>query len=298
MTKKSFFFALLLSLLLHFPAEGQQRLLTDESGRRVKAPVSPRRIVSLAPSITEILFALGFNEEIAGVTNFCDFPGAASSKPRIGAFVSPSIEKIVSLKPDLIVAIQDGNRRETIERLSHLGFLVYVIDPKGWNGIFKTIEQMGDAFGKRDESKRILSNMTKKKDWIVSLTQSLPSPKVFYQMGLSPVVTAGPNTLADDLIRLAGGKNIAENEPSPYPVYSTETIMVKAPEVIILTSMERERDHANLLKMWQDWKNIPAVRRNAIHVVDSNIVDRPGPRITEGLERLARIIHPEAFGKQ
>ncbi|RPJ01481.1 MAG: ABC transporter substrate-binding protein, partial [Deltaproteobacteria bacterium] len=254
MTKKSFLSAILLSLLLHCPVEGQQRPIMDELGRTVKAPVSPRRIVSLAPSITEILFALGFNEEIAGVTSFSDFPGAALSKPRIGSFVSPSMEMMVSLKPDLIVAIQDGNRWETIERLSHLGFPVYVIDPKGWKGTLKTIEQMGNAFGKREESKRILDDMMKKKDRIVSLTRSLPSPRVFYQMGLSPVVTAGPGTLADDLIRMAGGRNIAENEPTPYPAYNTETVMLKAPEVIVLTSMERERDHTHLVKMWRDWK--------------------------------------------
>jgi iron complex transport system substrate-binding protein len=295
--KGGFFAILVLSicLLLTISAKGQDRIFTDEIGRKVKVPHSPRRIISLAPSITEMLFALGFNDKIAGVTNFCDYPEAASGKPKIGGFVNPSIEKIVSLKPDLIVAIQDGNRLETIERLTHLGFPVYVVDPKGWSGILKTIERMGDAFGKLEESKRIVNAMTKKKEQIVSLTRSLPSPKVFYQMGLSPVVTPGPNTLADDLIRLAGGKNIAGDEPIQYPAYNIETVMLKAPEVIILTSMEKERDYAHLVKMWQDWKNIPAVKRNAIYVIDSNIVDRPGPRVSDGLERLARIIHPEAF---
>jgi iron complex transport system substrate-binding protein len=286
---------LALSLLFHIPAKGEDLRVIDEAGRKVKVPPSPKRIISLAPSITEILFALRFNEEIAGVTNYCDYPEAASSKPRIGGFVSPSIEKIVSLKPDLIVAIQDGNRWDTIERLNHLGFPVYVIDPKGWKGILETIEHMGDAFGKKEESRRIVSDMTKKKDRIVSLTRSLPRPKVFFQMGLSPVVTPGPNTLADDLIRLAGGKNIAGDDPMQYPSYNIETIMLKAPEIIILSSMEKERDYAHLVKMWQDWKNIPAVKRNAIYVVDSNIVDRPGPRTPEGLEKLARIIHPEVF---
>ena len=146
-------------LFLTISVKGQDRVFTDEIGRKVAVPHSPRRIISLAPSITEMLFALRFNEEIAGVTNFCDYPEAALGKPRVGGFVAPSIEKIVSLKPDLIVAIQDGNRWDTIERLSHLGFPVYVIDPKGWKGILKTIEHMGDAFGKQEESKRIVSSI-------------------------------------------------------------------------------------------------------------------------------------------
>ncbi len=117
MIRKSILLASVLSLLLHIPAQGQERLFTDEIGRKVRIPDPPRRIVSLAPSITEILFALGLREEIVGVTDFCDYPEAALTKPRIGGFVNPSIEKIVSLKPDLIIAIRDGNRMDTIDRL-------------------------------------------------------------------------------------------------------------------------------------------------------------------------------------
>ncbi len=286
------------NLLFHPLVWGGDSLLTDEIGRSVKVPHFPRRIVSLAPSITEILFALELHAEIIGVTNFCDYPEEALSKARVGEFVTPSIEKIVSLKPDLVIAIQDGNRSDTIDRLSYLGFPVYVIDPKGVNGIWKTIHQMGRVLGKEEESTKLLSHMTRRKGEIVSLTQTLNKPKVFFQMALSPIVTAGPKTLADDLIRLAGGRNIAEDEPTQYPLYNIETVMLKRPEIIIMSSMGGKKNYSKLIQTWQNWKSIPAVKRSAIYVVDSNIVDRPTPRIIEGLEAMVGIIHPEVLGKK
>ena len=284
--------------LLHIPAQGQEGLFTDEVGRKVRIPDSPKRIVSMAPSLTEILFSLGLREEIVGVTDFCDYPEAALTKQRIGGFVNPSIEKIVSLKPDLILAIRDGNRMVTVHRLSDLGFSVYVVDPTGFDGVVKTIENIGEVVRRQEKSTEIVRKITKKKEAVVRLTQSLPRPKVFFQIGYSPIVTVGRGSLGDDLIRLAGGRSISENESGSYPVYGVETILSKAPEVIILSSMDSKRDYLNLIRMWQSRKELPAVKRNAIYVIDSNLVDRPTYRIVEGLETLAKMIHPEAFGEK
>ena len=124
---------------------------------------------------------------------------------------------------------------------------------------------------------------------------------MFFQVGFSPIVTVGKGSLGDDLIRLAGGRSISENESGGYPVYGFETILSKAPEVIILSSMDSNRDYLNLIKMWQSWKELPAVKTNAIYVIDSNLVDRPTPRVVEGLEAMAGMIHPEIsshFSKQ
>jgi iron complex transport system substrate-binding protein len=290
--------ALVVGLLLHIPVEGKNRLLTDGMGRKVKIPYPAKRIISLAPSITEILFALGLNEEIAAVTNFCDYPEAVLNKPRIGGYINPSIEKIVSLKPDLIIATRDGNRWETIDRLSDLGFPVYLIHPKSSNGVMKAIHQIGVMIGKEEESRKILVNMTSKKEGITTRTKSLSKPKVFFQIGYAPIMTVGRETLADDLIRLAGGKSISENELISYPLYSIETILSKAPEIIIISSMDSNKDYMNLVEKWRNWKSIPAVRMNTIHVIDSNLVDRPTPRIVEGLEALAKMIHPEVWGEK
>ena len=295
MSRRWILLAFTLSLLLNISARGQERLLTDEIGRKVKIPDPPKRIVSMAPSITEMLFALGLDKEIVGVTDFCNYPEAALTKHRIGGFVNPSIEKIVSLKPSLILGIRDGNRMDTVHRLNDLGFSVYVVDPTGFDGVVKTIENIGEIVRRRDESREITRNMTKKKEVVVKLTQSLPKPKVFFQVGYSPIVTVGRGSLGDDLIRLAGGRSISENESGNYPLYGIETIVSKAPEIIIMSSMDSKKDYLNLIKMWQSWKNLPAVKTNAIHVVDSNLVDRPTPRVVEGLGVVAKIIHPEAF---
>ena len=296
--RKSFLLAFLIHLLFCISAEGKESLLIDEIGRSVKIFYPIKRIVSLAPSITEILFALGLNEEIVGVTDFCDYPEAALAKPRIGGFVNPSIEMIVSLKPDFIIATRDGNRKETIQRLNDLGFSVYVVNPKGFDGVMKTIQNIGEIVGKQDESRRMIGDMITRKENVVRLTRSLPQPKVFFQVGNAPIITVGRGTLADDLIHLAGGRSISENERMNYPLYGAETVISKAPEIIIISSMESKKSYSNLIKMWQNWKSIPAVKMNAIYVVDSNLVDRPTPRIVEGLEAIVRIIHPEALGEK
>jgi iron complex transport system substrate-binding protein len=294
--RKLLFIALLILLLFDLsPAAGTERLLIDEAGRKVKIPHPAKRIVSLAPSITEILFALGLNEEIAGVTDFCDYPEAASNKPRIGGFINPSIEKIVSLNPELIIGTRDGNRMETIHRLNDLGFSVYVVNPKGFDGVIKTIQNIGEIVGRVNESRKIIKKIMINKEDVVTRTRSLRKPKVFFQVGYAPIVTVGKDTLADDLIRLAGGRSISENECLNYPVYSIETILSKAPEIIIVSSMDSKTDYLNLVRMWQKWKSIPAVKKNSVYVVDSNLVDRPTPRMVEGLEALAQMIHPETL---
>jgi iron complex transport system substrate-binding protein len=296
--RKSLLLVFIIHLLFCISIEGKERLLIDEIGRKVKIPHSPKRIISLAPGITEILFDLGLDQEIAGVTNFCDFPEAALNKPRIGGFVNPSIEKIVSLKPDLIIATKDGNRWETIHRIEDLGFSVYVIDPKGFDGVMKTIKNIGEIVARQDESRKIVREMMTRKEDVFRLTRSLPKPRVFFQVGNAPIITVGKGTLADDLIRLAGGRSISENESVSYPLYSIETILSKAPEIIIMSSMESNKDNSNLIKRWQNWKSIPAVKMNAVYVVDSNLVDRSSHRIVEGLETIVRMIHPEAMRKQ
>ena len=295
MIKRLLLFAFLVGVFHSVSVEGQERSLQDETGREVRVPLSAKRIVSLAPSITEILFALGLNSEIAGVTDFCDHPEACLTKPKIGGFVNPSLERIVSLKPDLIIGIRDGNREETLQKLKDLGFSVYRVDPKGFDGVTKTIGNLGGITGREEAARRIVRTMTTKKEHILSLTRSLYKPRVFFQVGDAPIVTVGKGTLTHDLIQFAGGKNITENEPMDYPLYSVEAVLTKAPEIIIVSSMDNKKDYSNLVNKWKHWRTIPAVKQNAIHVIDSNLVDRPTPRITEGLETLARMIHPEDF---
>jgi iron complex transport system substrate-binding protein len=269
----------------------------DEVGREAIFPFPPKRIVSLAPNITEILFSLGLDEEIVGVSIHCNFPEKAKSKVRVGTYIRLDFEKITSLNPDLIIATAAGNTRDTVDRLGTLGFPTYVIYPKNFNDILKNIAHIGQVVNREEEARVIIEEMRKRSQRIVELTNGLPRPKVFIQIGDAPVVTVGKGSFADDLIRLAGGENIAGKEKEVYPRFGMEEILKRSPEVIVISSMNPRGDYQKILQEWNRWKTIPAIKNGRIHLIDSDLIDRPSPRIIDGLEELARVLHPEKFKK-
>jgi iron complex transport system substrate-binding protein len=267
----------------------------DEVGREVTFPFPPKRIVSLAPNITEILFSLGLDEEIVGVSIHCNFPAKAKSKVRVGSYISLDFEKITSLNPDLIIATAAGNTRDMVDRLGKLGFQTYVIYPKNFNDILESIAHIGQVVNRGKEARAIIEGMRKRSQRIVELTNGLPRPKVFIQIGDAPIVTVGKGSFADDLIRLAGGENIAGKEEEVYPRFGMEEILKRSPEVIVISSMNPKGDYQRIIQEWTRWKTIPAVKNGRIHLIDSDLLDRPSPRIIDGLEELARVLHPEKF---
>jgi iron complex transport system substrate-binding protein len=277
-------------------SSGPARVI-DETGREVIIPPSPERIISLAPNITEILFTLGLDREIVGVSTHCNFPEAAKRKPRVGSYISLDFEKILSLRPDLVLATGAGNTIEMVERLEKLGFPTYVIYPKNFDGILASIRHVGQILGRDKEAQEIVSNMQARRQRVIELTRGLPRPRVFLQIGEAPIVTVGKGSFADDLIHLAGGENITAGDGKMYPRLGLEEILRRAPEVIIISSMNPRGSYDKVLQEWARWKTIPAVQNGRIHLVDSDLIDRPSPRIIDGLEEMARIIHPEKFKK-
>ena len=273
------------------------RTFIDEVGREVTFSFPPERIVSLAPNITEILFRLGLDEEIVGVSIHCNFPEKAKSKVRVGSYISLDFEKITSLRPDLIIATGAGNTRDMVDRLDKLGFYSYVIYPKNFDDILKSILHIGEVVNREKEAKRITEEMRKRSQRVIELTKGLPRPKVFIQIADAPIVTVGKGSFADDLIRLAGGENIAGKEKEVYPRFGMEEILKRSPEVIVISSMNPKGDYQKILQEWNRWKTIPAVKNGRIHLIDSDLLDRPSPRIIDGLEELARVLHPEKFKK-
>ena len=267
----------------------------DEVGREMTLPFPPKRIVSLAPNITEILFSLGLDEEIVGVSIHCNFPEKAKNKVRVGSYISLDFEKVTSLKPDLIIATGVGNTRDMVDRLGKLGFQTYVIYPKNFEDILKSIAHIGQVVNREKEARMIIEGMRKRSQRVIELTKGLPRPKVFIQIGDAPVVTVGQGSFADDLIRLAGGENIAKKEKEVYPRFGMEEILKRSPEVIVISSMNPKGDYQKILQEWTRWKTIPAVKNGRIHLIDSDLLDRPSPRIIDGLEELARVLHPERF---
>jgi len=292
-------FLILLVLILLFPSTSYPRSLQfkDEVGREVTFSFPPKRIISLAPNITEILFSLGLDEEIVGVSIHCNFPEKAKSRVRVGSYISLDFEKIVSLKPDLVIATGVGNTKDMIDRLEKLGFPTYVIFPKNFSDILQSISHVGQVVDREKEAIGIIQGMKQRSQRVIELTKGLSRPKVFFQIGEAPIFTVGRGSFADDLIRLAGGENIAGKEKEMYPRLGMEEILKRSPEVILVSSMNPKGDYQRVLQEWSRWKMIPAIKNSRLHLIDSDLIDRPSPRIIDGLEEIARILHPEKFKK-
>ncbi len=266
------------------------------TGEKARVLPEPKRIVSMAPSLTETLFALGLGNRVVGVTSFCNYPPEAREKEKIGGFTNPNLEKIVSLKPDLVLATLDGNKAEVINKLRELGIAVTVANPRNIEEILGAIVRIGQATYQRKRAEELVSSMRKRIDKVVRSVEGLGWPPVFFIYQEDPLIASGPGTFADDLIRLAGGSNISGNSRIPYPKYSIEKILVDKPELIFISSMEvTQKAPSKVLKRWKKWPAIPAIAKKQVFLINGDLIDRPGPRIVEGLEVLARLIHPEAF---
>jgi len=296
--KQLFFFIVTLIFLLSISTSHASGLnFVDELGRRVVLAGPPQRIVSLAPSVTEILFSLGLDEQIVGVATPCNFPGKAKTKAQLGTYLNPDMEKIVSLRPDVVFATGAGNNRSTVERLQELGLPTYVVFPKNFEGILGSIRHLGHVNNREKEALRITQRMQARSQKVIEVTRGLRRPNVFFQIGDAPIITVGRDSFADDLIRLAGGVNIAGTEKEMYPRLGIEEVLRRAPEVILISSMNPKGDYERTIQEWARWKIIPAVRDDRIYLIDSDLIDCPSPRIIDGLEEMARILHPQQFRK-
>ena len=271
------------------------KTVTDQMGRRVTAPNKPERIVSLAPSITEIIFALDQGHRLKGVTTYSDFPSEAQKLPKVGSYVQLDLEKIVALKPDLCIAIKDGNPIAVARRLEALKIPVYAVNPINLKTVMQTVQEIGGLLNVEKKADKLVQNMSHRIKKVTSLvSQTAYRPRVFFQIGVSPIVSVGTHTFGNELIVLAGGKNVAQG-PIAYPRYSIEQVLALSPEVIIITSMARAAVFKQVKAQWNRWPSLPAVRNHHIYVEDSNLFDRPTPRLINGLELMVRLIHPELF---
>jgi len=290
-------FALVMLLIVSImnASEGEARIIRDQLGRSVSVPDNPVRVVSLAPSITEIVFALGEGNRLKGVTEHCDYPEEARELPRIGSYVHLDLERIVALKPDLCIAVRDGNPRNVVDRLEELGIPVYAVDPRNLDTAVDTVLELGRLLGATPRADALADSMRARIERVrVSAARPDHRPRVFFQIGIAPIVSSGDNTVINELITTAGGLNLAAG-PLPYPRFSREQVVALNPEVFIITSMTRDQDLDQVKNAWKQYDTLPAVRDGRIFIVDANLFDRPTPRLIDGLETLAAIIHPELF---
>lgn len=267
----------------------------DMLGRQVAVPPHPQRIISLAPSITEILYAVGAAGQIAGVTDYCDYPPEAREKPRVGGTMNPNLEAIVAARPDLILATADANRLETASVLERLGYPVYGVLPKDTEGVFEAIRRIGGLVGRPGEALNLVASMQGRVRAVADRVAGRPVRRTLVVVWPDPLIVAGQGSFIADLVRLAGGRNVAPPGTVRYPRMSLEAVLEADPEVIVTSSMMGEVTEAEAMQVWSRWSGVSAVRRGQVYAIPGDFLHRPGPRIMQGLERLARAIHPEVF---
>jgi cobalamin transport system substrate-binding protein len=262
--------------------------LNDDLNRTVTLPSSAQRIVSLAPSITETLFALGAGDQVVGVTDFCNYPVEATTKHRVGGVTNPSLETIINLKPDLIILSMEGNVRDDFTKLQEIGIPIFVTNPRTLDGIHKSIGDIGILTGRTEEARQLLRSMEWSEDSLKALVTH--EKKVLLIVSLQPLIVLGSKTFLAELLRIAGGKNIAGDSHSTYPTLSREVVVEKNPDVIIVTS-NILNDNTRLLDMFPEWGTLNAVRNHRVCPIDPDIISRPGPRVVNALRVLYNIIN-------
>ena len=268
--------------------------VTDSLGRKVTIKHLPQRIVSLAPSNTEILFALGLDDKIAGVTDYCDYPEKAKLKPRVAGYLTPDIEKLVTIAPDLVFA-ESIHEKTVLPALEKLGLTLIVLSASSVDEIINNITLVGRVTGSSVAAAQLTLKLSGRVKTIASKTALLPPgsrPRVMCVIWHDPIWTVGGNTYIDDLITMAGGVNIFSADFEKSGIVSPESIVSKNPQVVIVTGMAASADAtaSSLKKM--DWMQATdAIKNNRVYKLsDSNLVERPGPRVVDGLEEVARLL--------
>lgn len=281
------------------PSVGESPLIiTDDLGRDVTIPKELNRIVSLSPSNTEILFALGLGDKVVGVTRYCNYPPEAQERAEIGGFTTVNIEKVVALRPDLVLA-DSSLQKAVVEELEKFGLSVVALGSDDVDDILEDIELIGKITGREEIAQELTANMRKRIKAITDNTKGLNETqltKALFILGLDPLRVAGPGSLAHILIQLAGGCNIAADAEAKYVVYSSELLIERDPDVIIFNkNMGTIEITVNDLKGQPGWDAISAVKNGRVYGIDGDIISRKGPRIVDGLEDIAGCIHPELF---
>jgi len=264
------------------------------SVRAAPAP-GPRRVVSLAPSVTEMLFALGFGTRLVGVTTYCDYPAEARKLPKVGGFTNPSLESIVAKRPDVVIGVSRATDPVKAREMERLGLKVSLISLASVSEILTSIKSVARLMGSPEAGEKLVGKIVLQIDQVKKRVAPAPRRSVLLAVGLRPLVAVGGKNFIDELITLAGGENIAGNAAQPWLNLPDEYVVAKAPQVIIEAGMGSERGPAG--RNWSDLASIPAVKERRVYAYPSDKVLRPGPRIGEGLEEIARLLHPECFAE-
>lgn len=273
-------------------------VLEDDRGVAVRMASVPRRVVSLAPNLTEIVFLLGQEERLVGVTRFCNYPPPAALLPRVGGIVDPDVERIVAAAPDLVLCTTDGNPRERVKVLEEMGIPCFAAGPQNLAAVFETIERIGEILGVPERGRKE-ANALRARAERVSREKGSPAPRVLFVVSTSPVIAAGNGTFLDEIVRIAGGRNAAAAFAGRYPRLSVEDLIHAGPDVILVAAMSGVEKFSPDVTRWGE---VPAFREGDVFSLDGDLVTRPGPRMVAALEKVDEVLsawrkrHPRAAG--
>jgi iron complex transport system substrate-binding protein len=276
------------------PTPANEQVVTDEIGRQVKIPKDPQRIVSLAPSITEMLFALELGEKVVGVTSYCNYPEVATKIPKVSDTLHPNLEMIISLKPDLVLVTTASQLEQFTAKMSELGIAVFVIKSDSVKGVLGSIELLGKITNKEQVAKNLIDSLNARLEKVKQQhSNQIAKPKVFFIVGTEPLITVGRKAFVTDVINLAGGQSISEDVETEWPAYSIETAISRAPEIILSPGSHSTENEPSKLTLPKGLEITPAARSGKIYKIDGDLLLRPGPRIIDGLEQIAKLLYPE-----
>ncbi len=272
---------------------GQDRVeYTDGLGRRVILPQHPRRIISLAPSVTEVLYLLRADDRLMGVTTHCDWPEDVKRKPKIGSLLTPNYETILAARPDLIIASTAGNDRAAVYRLTDLGLPVFVTAPRSVEGIWETTLTIGRITDCSDRAEQLVAEMRARLDEVRRRVSGLPPVRAFFITWFEPLLAPGRRTFENDVLGLANVVSVSAASEEYYPRYSLEQVLSQDPDVILTAAYPG--NPLPDLERTAGWKDLDAVKQHRVYIL-SDVLQHPSPRFVDGVEELARKLHPERF---
>ena len=292
--------SLLLLIIFCWMAAGVVMFGPRQSQDRSSAPLPERadRIVSLAPNITEILFAIGLGDEITGVTLDSDYPPGAAGKPKVGTFWQPDIEAVVAARPDLVITLGFEQQQNLAERLRRIGYNGLTVNIEKVSDLFSAIERIGSATGRQRQANELISRIRTKLQQLANLVGAEAKVRVLWVVQREPLRVAGRDTFVNEMIELAGGENAIGPTVHKYPPIGSEQVIACNAEVIIESAMGRgdiENQRERALQHWSKFKYLPAVANRQVYVIDGDTVSRLGPRLYEATETIARCLRPHLF---
>jgi|AntRauTorckE6833_2_1112554.scaffolds.fasta_scaffold00332_23 iron complex transport system substrate-binding protein len=271
--------------------------VTDDLDQEIVMNEKPEKIISISPNMTEVLFAIGAGENVIGVTTFANYPQEATKVDKIGTITEPNIEKIISMEPDLVIA-SSVNKKETVERLRELGINVAGFEAVSVNKAIENIKRIATVTGYQEKGDKITAEMYIKIAEIRNLVDEKlkinERPKVFYEIWNDPLFTAGANNFIDDLIHMAGGFNIGRLAEGSWPQYNLEKLLIENPDVYVSTPHSADMEISKeQIKNRERFQPISAIQNDRVYIIDQDIINRPSPRLVQGLALLTKAIYPE-----